>query len=101
MSFRTLAVAGAFIAATSLLSVAQAQAVDPYKPLVTAPPGPQNPAFNNPSAPGIQGHMTSGVIAPPANQMSNMPVIRPTTPSNMPVIAPPGSPGGNPSVVPK
>ncbi len=84
---------------TGLPLAAEAQTVNPYKPFVTRPPGPQDPSVINPADPGIQGNST-GVIAPPPN-VSRMPVIRPTTPSRMPVIPPAGTPGGNPSVVPK
>ncbi len=93
--------AGALLLPVSVLmpSGAVAQTVNPYKPFVTRPPAPQDPAMINPAEPGIQGNST-GVIAPPPN-VSRMPVIHPTTPSRMPVIAPPGSPGGNPTVIPK
>lgn len=93
--------ASAAVALAAALSplVAQAQQVNPYKPMVTSPPGPQNPALLNPSNPGMPGS-TSGVIVP-RSQMSNMPVIRPTVPSNMPVIVPPDTMGGKTVVVPK
>jgi hypothetical protein len=67
--------------------MAEAQTVNPYKPLVTRPPGQQDPAVIGPGQHGLQGNRT-GVIAPPRIG-SHMPVIHPTTPSRMPVIHPP------------
>jgi hypothetical protein len=87
------------MAAALLPVTASAQSVDPYKPLVTARPGQQDPSRINPRDPGTQGN-TTGVIVPPPG-ISRMLVIKPTMPSRMPVIPPPGTPGGNPMVVPK
>jgi hypothetical protein len=85
--------------ALSLPAMAEAQSVNPYLPMTTKPPGPQNPAPPNPGDPIRQRNM-NGVIAPPP-MASGMPVIHPQTPSRMPVIPPPGTPGGNPTVIPK
>ena len=80
--------------------VAEAQSsVNPYLPMTTKPPGPANPAPINPGDPVPERNMT-GVIAPPQID-SRMPVIHPQTPSRMLVIPPAGTPGGNPTVVPK
>ena len=80
-----------------------AQMPNSYKPMVTAPPAPQDPAHPNlvnPGAPAITAPgSVNGVIVPSVN--SRMPVIKPLAPSNMPVFPPAGSPGGNPNVVPK
>lgn len=44
----------------------------------------------------------TGVIAPPANGANaSTPVIRPPVAGSMPVIPPPGSPGGERGVIPK
>jgi hypothetical protein len=86
-------------AALSLPAMAVAQNVNPYLPMTTKPPGPQNPAPVNPGDP-IRQRNTNGVIAPPP-MASGMPVIHPRTLSRMPVIPPPGTPGGNPTVIPK
>jgi hypothetical protein len=99
---RSLTAGALLLAGAALVALppgAVAQTVNPYKPFVTRPPAPQDPAMINPAEPGIQGNST-GIIAPPPD-VSRMPVIHPTTPSRMPVIAPPGSPGANPTVSPK
>jgi hypothetical protein len=44
---------------------------------------------------------SGGVLEPPANVDPAMPVVPPATSGNMPIIRPPGTPGGNPNVVPK
>jgi hypothetical protein len=44
---------------------------------------------------------SGGVLAPPKNVDPAMPVVTPRAGGNMPVIPPPGTPGGNPNVVPK
>jgi hypothetical protein len=78
----------------------------------TAPPGSQTvpPERIAPPAPGgsVRGGTMSdqlskdhGTIAPPGNVDPGMNVHPGTRGSTMPVIPPPGSPGGNPSVVPK
>jgi hypothetical protein len=81
------------------LTASAQSSVNPYLPSTTKPPGPLNPAPMAPADPTLQ-RSTSGVITPPVTD-SRMPVIHPRTPSNMPVIPPAGTPGGNPSVIPK
>jgi len=94
------------LATGALLPIAaEAQsAINPYLPMTTKPPGPANPAPLGPKDPIPDGNSidgnTTGVITPPPVG-SRMPVIQPRTPSRMPVIPPAGSPGGNPSVIPK
>jgi hypothetical protein len=82
---------------------ARSQNPNSYKPMVTTPPAlrdPAHPTLINPSAPAITPPgSVNGVIVP--SMTSKMPVIKPLAPSNMPVFPPPGSPGGNPNVVPK
>jgi hypothetical protein len=99
---RTLTAGAWLLVGAAVVAVpagAQAQTVNPYKPFVTRPPAPQDPSVINPAEPGLQGN-SMGTITPPPN-VSRMPVIHPTTPSRMPVIRPAGTPGGNPSVIPK
>ena len=87
-------------AMVGLPPAAEAQSsVNPYLPMTTKPPGPTNPAPVNPGDP-VARQNPSGVIAPPATD-NRMPVIHPKMPSNMPVIPPAGTPGGNPAVIPK
>jgi hypothetical protein len=81
--------------------VAVAQIENSYKPLVTSPPGPQDPAhFNmgNPGAPAITppAFANGNVWAPPSSAGA------PTMPSApaMP-FPPPGTPGGFQSATPK
>ena len=97
---KRLALILAIPAVLGLPLAAEAQSsVNPYMPMTTKPPGPLNPALPNPGNPfPPQGR--SGVIAPPAID-NRMPVIHPQAQSRMPVIPPAGTPGGNPTVVPK
>jgi hypothetical protein len=83
-------------------AVAVAQIENSYKPLVTSPPGPQDPAHFNMGNPGAPA------ITPPAffnsNQPSSMssggsPAMVPSPPP-MP-FPPPGTPGGFQSSPPK
>ena len=99
-SLKCYAFALALPAVVGLPLAAQAQSsVNPNLPMTTKPPGPENPAPLNPGNP-VTERNTNGVIAPPATD-SRMPVIRPQTQSRMPVIPPAGTPGGNPTVIPK
>jgi hypothetical protein len=75
-----------------------------------APPGPTPPASPTPPeviAPQgspLAGGAKSGVIKPPTGVDPGIQSIPPVTspaPNSMPVIPPPGTPGGNPSVQPK
>ncbi len=86
--------------ALGLPLAAEAQSsVNPYLPMTTKPPGPANPAPVDPGDP-VPPRETTGVMTPPQTD-SRMPVIDPQAQSRMPVIPPAGTPGGNPSVVPK
>jgi hypothetical protein len=99
----TMVLCGLIGLGVAMPMAARAQNPNSYKPMVTTPPAPQDPArpnLVNPSAPAITPPgSVNGVIVPSVT--SKMPVIRPLAPSNMPVFRPPGSPGGNPNVVPK
>jgi hypothetical protein len=75
-----------------------------------APPGPLPPASPTPPeqiappAPssGVAAGGASGVIRPPAGVDPGIQSKAPApTPNSMPVILPPGTPGGNPTVQPK
>lgn len=57
------------------------------------------PRSENPLVQGPRPVPDNGVIAPPVQGVG--PVLRPPATSDMPVIPPPGSPGGNRAVVPK
>jgi hypothetical protein len=62
---------------------------------------------NQPVEPPASGSNSSdlsrsgGVIKPPTDVDPQMKQTPPTTGSTMPIIPPPGSPGGNPAVKPK
>ena len=88
----------ALVAGALLPAGAHAQTVNPYLPMTTKPPGPANPKPFDPGQPVPE--VRSGVIPPPPIG-SRMPVIHPTTPSRMPVLSPPGTPGNSPNVLPK
>ncbi|QPF83652.1 hypothetical protein IC762_28750 [Bradyrhizobium genosp. L] len=118
---RTLALSCALMALPAI-AVAQAPPAPATPPAQTAPPQPARTAncapMREPSHPGAaapdgtttgQGSSqplgdklakSDGVLCPPA---SVDPEIRAPTPEggNTPVIPPPGSPGGDPSVRPK
>lgn len=83
--------------------------VRPQSPAPTIPPNPADgaaprPRSENPltdSGP-VRPIPDGGVIAPPVSGLgAPTPVIRPPAEGAMPVIPPPGSPGGDRSVVPK
>ena len=100
----------AAITAAALFTLPAVQA-QPQSPLST--PGPNScPADVTP--PALPPNETSGsrtlseqlaeskgVICPPAGVAPGLTTTPPTTDRKMPVIPPPGSPGGDPSVVPK
>ena len=74
------------------------------------PPPPDKPQSQIPEkmAPPLENgakdnklQMENGVIRPPANVDPGMAEKPPETGGRMPVIPPPGSPGGDPSVHPK
>lgn len=117
---RTLALSCVLMLAP-IVAAAQAPPTPATPPAQTAPPTPQRAAANcapqQPSHPGVAapegtttGQGTSslgdklaksdGVLCPPAGVD---PEMRAPTPQggNTPVIPPPGSPGGDPSIRPK
>ena len=97
---KRLTLAMAVPTALALPVAAEAQNnVNPYMPMTTKPSGAPNPGIVNPGDPINEGNM-NGVISPPPVDRG-MPVIHPQTQSQMPVIPPAGTPGGNPTVIPK
>ena len=82
----------AILLATSVAAFAQAPA-PPVDPNACTPQERSNPALNN------QQGLNTGVVCPPDID----PAIRSPAPDlgKMPVIPPPGSPGGDPTVQPK
>ena len=114
---RSLLLVGMLLA-TSGIAIAQAPPTPATPPQQTAPPPPQSPASCEPmrsggaSAPsdstvgqsreplGDKLAKSDGVLCPPSGVD---PEIRAPTPDTgkMPVIPPPGSPGGNPNLRPK
>jgi hypothetical protein len=97
-----------------LLAAGAARAQTPTAP-GTAPPGSADtiPEKIEPQQPGQSPSVrpeeplsetldrTDGVLKPPAGVDPQMHVPPPDTGSNMPVIPPPGSPGGDQSIQPK
>ncbi|WP_398480046.1 hypothetical protein [Tardiphaga sp.] len=117
---RTLFVAGLMIAGSGA-AIAQAPPAPATPPAQTAPPAADRPNANcTPTQTNAQGNITAdttgkssenlgdklaksdGVLCPPSNID---PAMRSPAPksdnSTTPVIPPPGSPGGDPSVRPK
>lgn len=96
------ATAAIFLVAMSALPatvIAAPVTVSPHEPGTAGPLLPDPGA--NPGPPEIRNQSPhNGVITPPGN-ISRMPVIHPTMPSNTPVIPPAGTPGGNQTVIPK
>ena len=105
--------------AASGTAIAQAPPAPATPPQQTAPPSPQHTANCTPQdRPNRQADGTTtgqsreplgdklaksdGVLCPPAGVDPEMHAPTPNPPSSsMPVIPPPGSPGGNPNVRPK
>src|SRR5690242_10229655 len=87
---------------TTLMSVFAALLV--YAALV-AGNAPDSNSGSGSSTPGTnlseRLDRSQGVIAPPQNVDPAMRVVPPSTSDKIPVIPPPGSPGGNPHVVQK
>ncbi len=84
------------------------EVVRPRSDSATIPPGPSDgpmppPRSENPLAESGAARPVpdSGVITPPVSGLGSTTVIRPPTDGAMPVIPPPGSPGGEQGVVPK
>ena len=106
---RTSIVAAA-LAAAALFSIPAAHAQSQTAPLL-ATPGPRvcPPDVTNPPLPSNvttrtlseQLSESKGVICPPAGVDPLLAAKPPVTNDRTPVIPPPGSPGGDPSVVPK
>lgn len=102
-------IAGAVVAAATLFSVPAANAQSHAAPLLSAP-GPKlcppdvanPPLVSNEARRPLSEQLSEskGVICPPADVDPGFATKPPAT-HDAPVIAPPGSPGGNPSVVPK
>ncbi|MXP64247.1 hypothetical protein E0493_12920 [Roseomonas sp. M0104] len=85
---------------TLLASGAMAQSpVPPNRPGPTIPERIQPPGSGQPTAPGPGG---DSVIPPPAGVDPKIHVPAPTPqPNTTPVLPPPGSPGGDPTVQPR
>ena len=87
-----------------LISTAQAQTPAPQ---MTPPPAAGAPQGNSgtaapPKATSEQLSRSGGVIKPPDNVDRKIEAPTPNPgPRSMPVVPPPGSPGGNPDVKPK
>lgn len=106
--------------AASGAAIAQAPPAPATPPQPTAPPSPQHAANcvpqdrpNRPTAPdgtttgqsreplGDKLAKSEGVLCPPAGIDPEMHAPAPSTGDSMPVVPPPGSPGGDPNVKPK
>jgi len=104
--------------AASSAAIAQAPPAPATPPQQTAPPSPQHPTGCMPadrpnrSADGTTTGQsreplgdklakTDGVLCPPSGVDPEMHAPAPSTDGAMPVIPPPGSPGGDPTVRPK
>jgi hypothetical protein len=114
----TILLASLLIAASGA-AIAQAPPAPGTSPQQTAPPSPQRAAGCAPSdrmttAPdgsattgqsreplGDKLAKTDGVLCPPSGVDPDMHAPAPDTGSTTPVIPPPGSPGGDPTVRPK
>lgn len=89
--------------AAAVLGLGSAVAVAAEEP--SARPGAGQPA--TPAAPPASGTSSSdlnrsgGVITPPANIDPEIKQTPPPTGARMPIIPPPGTPGGNPAIKPK
>ena len=89
------------------LSVARSQPVPevvrPQSQSPTLPPSgpPSGPPGGPDAGTGGRPIPENGVIVPPVSGAGSTTVIRPPSVGSMPVIVPPGSPGGDRSVVPK
>ena len=85
------------------------EVVKPRTDAPTLPPGSGNdqgltrPRSENPlpQAGTARPLRDSGVIAPPVSGLGSTAIIKPPATDGMPIIPPPGSPGGDRAVVPK
>ena len=102
-------------------AIAQAPPAPATPPQATAPPSPQHAAAdcapqdrpNRATAPdgqttgqareplGDKLAKSDGVLCPPSGVDPEMHAPAPSTDGSMPVIPPPGSPGGDPTIKPK
>jgi hypothetical protein len=111
MQTKDIAVVVATVTALSI-PTAQAQLDRPIAPPVLSQPQPSNPcspsAGNNAASNETTESLTlsdrlsqsKGVICPPAGIDAGISVV-PSGGGRTPVIPPPGTPGGNPSIQPK
>jgi hypothetical protein len=68
----------------------------------TTPPEIVKPGLGGPGGVAAPEHGANGVIAPPPSVDPGMPVARPDPGAfPTPMLQPPGTPGGDPNVVPK
>jgi hypothetical protein len=91
--------------ATGLVPGAVAQERSPPQSQPTQPPPGGSPDSNNgsdqsPRSPGDELNHSGGVLQPPPTPDAGV-VSPPSEGSSMPVIPPPGTPGGNPKMQPK
>ncbi|QQN63290.1 hypothetical protein JIR23_27810 [Bradyrhizobium diazoefficiens] len=108
------------VIAASGAAIAQAPPAPATPPQATAPPSPQHAADcapqdrpNRATAPdgtttgqsreplGDKLAKSDGVLCPPAGIDPEMHAPAPSTGDSMPVVPPPGSPGGDPTIKPK
>lgn len=109
MAWLAWAVIGAGVALSGpVLGQSVPEVVRPRSDAPALPSGPSDgqavrPRSENPLADGggVRPIPDSGVVAPPAAGLGSTPVIKPPVTGPMPVIPPPGAPGGDRSVVPK
>jgi hypothetical protein len=97
--------AGLLLAA-GLVPGAVAQERNPPQSQPTPPPspggssGPNSGSGQSPRSPGEELNHSGGVLQPPPTPDAGV-VSPPSEGSSMPVIPPPGTPGGNPQLKPK
>ena len=97
------------LTACLLTAAAQAQTPKPPSTSPQVPPSAEAPRSGSDTAPSTTPPATSeqlsrsgGVIKPPENVDPKMQAPTPNPgPQSMPIVPPPGAPGGNPDVKPK
>jgi hypothetical protein len=95
------------LTACLLISTAQAQTLTPQSPsgAENPAPGDTSPGKDSVTAPPATSEQLSrsgGIIKPPDNVDRKIEAPTPNPgPQSMPIVPPPGSPGGNPDVKPK
>lgn len=82
----------------AILAVIGASAVAAERPVDQPNPPAQPPASGSTSS---ELNRSGGVIKPPSDVDPQIKQTPPTSGDRMPVIPPPGTPGGNPAVKPK